>query len=103
MEGLEAAAFQIISNVGTAKSLIMEALFAARAGNYQEAEEKLTESKQYMNEGHHAHMDLIQQEASGEKLPFSLLLMHAEDQMMSAETIRDLVSEMILMYKEMRS
>ncbi|MGE7760278.1 PTS lactose/cellobiose transporter subunit IIA [Peribacillus sp. NPDC097895] len=102
MEGLEAVAFQIISNVGTAKSLIMEALYEARDGRYEEAEDKLKESRFYMLEGHHAHSGLIQQEASGQNVELSLLLMHAEDQMMSAETITDLVAEMIRMYREMR-
>ncbi|MDQ7863457.1 PTS lactose/cellobiose transporter subunit IIA [Peribacillus frigoritolerans] len=41
MEGLEAVAFQMISHVGTAKSLIMEALYEAREGRYEAAEEKL--------------------------------------------------------------
>lgn len=101
MEGMEAVAFQIISNVGTA-SLIMEALYEARDGRYESAEKKLKESRTHMLEGHHAHAGLIQQEASGQKVEISLLLMHAEDQMMSAETISDLVSEMIRMYREMR-
>ncbi|MDM5212499.1 PTS lactose/cellobiose transporter subunit IIA [Peribacillus sp. NJ4] len=102
MEGMEAVAFQIISNVGTAKSLIMEALYEARDGRYESAEKKLKESRTHMLEGHHAHAGLIQQEASGQKVEISLLLMHAEDQMMSAETISDLVAEMIRMYREMR-
>ncbi|WP_375088914.1 PTS lactose/cellobiose transporter subunit IIA [Peribacillus sp. RS7] len=102
MEGMEAVAFQIISNVGTAKSLIMEALYEARDGRYESAEKKLKESRTHMLEGQHAHAGLIQQEASGQKVEISLLLMHAEDQMMSAETISDLVAEMIRMYREMR-
>ncbi|MGG0845419.1 PTS lactose/cellobiose transporter subunit IIA [Peribacillus simplex] len=102
MEGMEAVAFQIISNVGTAKSLIMEALYEARDRRYESAEKKLKESRTHMLEGHHAHAGLIQQEASGQKVEISLLLMHAEDQMMSAETISDLVAEMIRMYREMR-
>ncbi|TDL92220.1 PTS lactose/cellobiose transporter subunit IIA [Vibrio vulnificus] len=102
MEGMEAVAFQMISNVGTAKSLIMEALYEARDGRYESAEEKLKESRIHMLEGHHAHSGLIQQEASGQKVEITLLLMHAEDQMMSAETISDLVAEMIRMYREMR-
>ena len=44
----------------------------------------------------------IQQEASGDKVEFSLIIMHAEDQMMSAETIKVLAEEMIQMYKEFR-
>ena len=87
MEGMELIAFEIISNVGTAKSL---------------AEEKLAEASKYFVNGHHAHASLIQKEASGEKVEPSLIIMHAEDQMMSAETIKFLVEEMIEMYKDLR-
>lgn len=102
MEGMELIAFEIISNVGMAKSLVVEALRVAREGNYEEAEAKLNEAQEYMLKGHHAHSSLIQQEASGDKVEFSLIIMHAEDQMMSAETIKVLAEEMIQMYKEFR-
>ncbi|WP_066096996.1 PTS lactose/cellobiose transporter subunit IIA [Neobacillus novalis] len=92
-------AFQIISNVGSAKSLVMEALYAAKEGDFALAEEKLAESKKYFVEGHKVHASLIQKEAAGDKVGFSLLFMHAEDQLMSTETISELVKEMIEMYK----
>lgn len=94
--------FQIISNVGMAKSLAMEALYAAKEGNFEIAEEKLVESKQFYVEGHKSHASLIQREASGEKLEFSLILMHAEDQLMNVDTITLLVTEMIEMYKRLK-
>lgn len=97
----ELIGFQIISNVGMAKSLVLEALYAAKKGDYLLAEEKLKESKQFFINGHKIHATLIQKEARGEKLEFSLLFMHAEDQLMSAETISELVKEMIDMYKRM--
>lgn len=103
MEGLELIAFEIISNVGMAKSLAIEALRAVRSGNYVEGKEKLEEASRFLIEGHHAHTSLIQNEAAGEKTEFSLMLMHAEDQMMSAETIKTLVEEMIEMYKELKA
>lgn len=102
MEGLELISFEIISNVGMAKSLAVEALREARIGNFTQASEKLTEASEYLVKGHHAHAELIQKEAAGEKLEFSLIIMHAEDQMMSAETIKTLAEEMIEMYKELR-
>ena len=92
-------AFAIISNVGTAKSLVMEALYAAKEGDFELAEEKLNESKHYFVEGHKIHASLIQKEANGEKVEFSLIFMHAEDQLLSTETISELVKEMIEMYK----
>lgn len=98
-EDLGMIAFQIISNVGSAKSLVMEALYAAKEGNFALAEEKLEESKKYFVDGHKVHASLIQKEAAGEKLEFSLLFMHAEDQLMNTETISELVKEMIDIYK----
>ena len=102
MEGIELIAFEIISNVGTAKSLVVEALRDARQGKFDEAEEKLEEASKYFVNGHHAHASLIQKEAAGDKVDFSLIIMHAEDQMMSAETIKLLVEEMIEMYKDLK-
>ncbi|MEW9939595.1 PTS lactose/cellobiose transporter subunit IIA [Clostridium butyricum] len=102
MEGMELIAFEIISNVGMAKSLSVEALRAVRSENYEECNKKLEEASEYLIKGHHAHTSLIQKEASGEKIEFSLIIMHAEDQMIAAETIKSLVEEMIDMYKELK-
>lgn len=92
-------AAKIISNVGTAKSLVLEALNVAKKGNFEVAEEKIEESKRYFVEGHKMHASLVQREASGEQLNFSLMLMHAEDQLMNTETISLLVKEMIEIYR----
>ena len=102
MEGIELIAFEIISNVGMAKSLAIEALRDAKKGNYEEAESKLKEASEYSFKGSSCTCILIQKEASGEKVELSLIIMHAEDQMMSAETIKLLVEEMIEMYKELK-
>lgn len=102
MDGLELIAFEIISNVGMAKSLAIEALREVRGGRYEEAKAKLVEASEYIVKGHHAHTALIQKEAAGEKVEFSLIIMHAEDQMMAAETIKTLVEEMIEMYKDLK-
>ena len=50
MEGMELIAFEIISNVGTAKSLAVEALRDAREGKYEEAEEKCGYLKKELQE-----------------------------------------------------
>ena len=45
------------------------------------------------------HGKLIKREASGEKLDFSLILVHAEDQLMSADAFKILAQEFIDVYK----
>lgn len=51
MNELELVAFEIISNVGMAKSLAMEAIREARNNNYDEAEKKIEEAKGFLLEG----------------------------------------------------
>lgn len=102
MDNMEMIAFEIISNVGMGKSLAIEALREAKEENYEEAEKKIVEAQEYLLKGHHAHASLIQKEAAGEKLEFSLIIMHAEDQLMSAETIKDLAKEIIDMFKSLK-
>lgn len=101
MEGLELISFQIISAVGTARSMYIEAIHKAKEGNFEEAEKLLKEGQAMFTEGHHAHADLIQKEAAGEKTEFALLLMHAEDQLMSAEAFGILAQEFIDLYKKL--
>lgn len=102
MEGIELICFQIISTVGNARSLYIEAIQAAKAGDFEKAEELIKEGETSFTEGHAAHGKLIQQEASGEATTMTLLLTHAEDQLMSAEAFGILSREFIDLYKEIK-
>lgn len=102
MEGIELICFQIISTVGNARSLYIEAIQAAKAGDFEKAEELIKEGEASFTEGHAAHGKLIQQEASGETTTMTLLLTHAEDQLMSAEAFGILSREFIDLYKEIK-
>lgn len=95
MEGTELIAFQIISNVGMAKTKFIEALAQAKNGDFPGAASLMKEGSDFLVEGHKVHGELIKNEAAGNKTEFSILLMHAEDQFMSAETIKLLIAEMI--------
>ncbi|MTD38904.1 PTS lactose/cellobiose transporter subunit IIA [Erwinia sp. CPCC 100877] len=100
MEGIELISFQIISNVGMARSSYIEAIQLAKENKMKEAWLKIKDGEKYFNEGHHAHSDLIQKEASGEKTEYSLILMHAEDQLMSTEGFRIIAEEFIGVYEK---
>ncbi|MCI5774827.1 MAG: PTS lactose/cellobiose transporter subunit IIA, partial [Erysipelotrichaceae bacterium] len=58
------------------------------------------EGEKVFVEGHHAHAQLIQQEAAGDHVNFHLLLMHAEDQLMSAEGFKTVAVEFIDLYEK---
>jgi cellobiose PTS system EIIA component len=99
LEEMQAAAFQIISYSGDARSHFVEAIRQARSGNFEEAERLVHKGEESYNQIHQVHFSLIQKEASGEELPFSLILMHAEDQMLTTETLKIMVIEMIELCK----
>lgn len=103
MEGLELISFQIISAVGSARSYYIEAIEEAKSGNIVRAKELIEEGETVFVEGHHAHAQLIQQEAVGNPVQMQLLLTHAEDQLMSAETFGILSKQFVDLYEKMYS
>lgn len=100
MEGMELICFQIIAASGGAKSAYMAAIQAAKKGEYEEAEALMKQAEEMLNGGHEPHAKMIQEEAAGTPTPVSLLLLHAEDQMMGAEQFKVLAEEMVDLYKE---
>ena len=96
-EEMEYICFQLIANSGAAKSSFIEAIQLAKAGNLKEAKIKVEEAEDSLVEAHKIHSNLIQKEATGEKIGFSLLFMHAEDQMLTTETLKIMACEMVEM------
>ena len=103
MEGIELISFKIISAVGDARSSYIEAIREAKKGNFERADELLKEGSKVFIEGHHAHAELIQQEANGNAIVPTLMLMHAEDQLMSADAFKIIAQEFIDVYRNAHS
>ncbi len=99
MNEIELACFKIISNVGMARSSYIEAISKAKYGNFDMAEKCIKDGQEYFSKGHKGHAELIEKEAVGESVVCSLLLVHAEDQLMSAENFKIIANEMIDNYK----
>ena len=97
---MEFICFQLIANSGAAKSSFVEAIQFAKKGKLKEAKEKVEEAESAFVEAHKIHSELIQKEAGGEKTEFSLLFMHAEDQMASTEIVQLLAQELIELYRD---
>lgn len=99
---IEEISFQIIAAVGTARSHYINAINSARDGEFNKAYELIEEGKKAFTQGHNAHFDLITHEAdeNKEKVDINLILMHAEDQLMSAESFGILANNFIDVYKK---
>lgn len=98
----EKVSFGIITSAGGAKSSAMEGLHAAKAGKFDEAAKKLKEANKEIGEAAHMHFDVIQAEAAGEQLEFKVLFLHAEDQLLTTQTLILMAEEMVDMWKEIK-
>ena len=99
-EELVMSCFQLITYVGTARSCYINAIQKAKEGKYDEAEALMKQGRDAFVQGHDGHADLLAKEANGELNESGLLLIHAEDQLMAAESIKLLASELIELYKK---
>ncbi len=100
MEGIELCCFQIITYAGESRSKYILAMRKARKGLLEEAEELICEGKKNFTEAHKSHLRLLSSEQCINTVNENMLLLHAEDQLMSAETLGIVALELIEMQKE---
>ncbi len=100
-EQFEMLCFQVITYVGTARTHFINAIQSAKSGNFEEAQKLMKEGDEAFAQGHNGHADLLTMDANGELTGGLMLLMHAEDQLMSAENFRILAKEFIELYQKM--
>lgn len=93
-------AFKIILHAGNGKSKAMEAIQKAKLGQFKQAETLLEKAGEELVEAHQFQTKLLQKEASGEQTPINLMLIHSQDHLMTAMTVRDLAREFIELYEQ---
>ncbi len=99
MDTITEIAFQIILNAGNGKSSAMEAIQAAKANDFEEADRLLTVAGEEMGKAHAYQTQLLQKEASGEENTITVMLIHSQDHLMTSMTVRDLAVEIVEIYR----
>lgn len=92
---------QIIISGGNARSQAMEAIHFAKAGQIKEAREAIIKADEELSQAHSVQTQLIQEEAAGNNKEVTLLMVHAQDHLMNAITVKDLAQEFIDMYEKL--
>lgn len=98
---IEMIIINLITNSGDARSASMEAIHHAKKGDFEAAKLAIESANDRLGLAHKSQTELIQSEARGESVQTSLLLVHAQDHLMNAITVKDLATEMIEMYEMM--
>jgi PTS system cellobiose-specific IIA component/PTS system lactose-specific IIA component len=78
-EAVLSTAFEIIAAAGNAFDCFYSAILSYKKKDMDTAKKKLEEGKQHLAETHRIQMELIQAEAKEETIPYSLIMVHAQD------------------------
>ncbi|MEY8462095.1 PTS cellobiose transporter subunit IIA [Streptococcus merionis] len=99
-EEVQVAAFEIILNSGNGRTVIHEAFAAMREGNYEDAAQKLEEANDEILLAHQAQTRLLQEYAGGTEIKIEIIMVHAQDHLMTTMTLREVALEMLELYKK---
>ncbi|MFJ7307562.1 PTS lactose/cellobiose transporter subunit IIA [Peribacillus frigoritolerans] len=99
-EDLSELSFQLILHSGNARSCAMEAIVLQKQGKSSDAQDKLKEAEHEFVAAHKIQTALIQQEVNGEKFDIPMLLIHAQDHLMTSMTTKDLAKEIVELHKK---
>lgn len=93
--------FQIIATAGDARSNAFQALKAAKQGDYQMADELMAKFNEGSVESHNQQTALLTKEAQGDHTPVDVLLVHAQNHLMTSMLAGELIQELIDLHKEL--
>lgn len=99
-EEAQMMAFQLISFAGDAFSCFYKAVEAAREGKMEEADGLLAEGERQLAKAHNAQTELLTAEAQGKDVAYSIMLVHAQDHLMTTIMYERVAKEFIVLYKE---
>jgi PTS system cellobiose-specific IIA component len=97
---MEEIILNIVMHSGEARNYSMEAIALAKAGDFNTVEKLLIKADEELGYAHTSQISLIQIEAAEDKMEISLLLIHAQDHLMTTMTFKDLAVEIIEVHKK---
>ena len=92
---------EIIMHAGDARLHVKEALDAISQIDYELAAQKLKMAQKEMTEAHKIQTDMIQGEARGEGIGYSLLFTHAQDTLMTINSELQLAKQLYHVFESL--
>jgi PTS system cellobiose-specific IIA component len=90
---------EIICNAGEARSLCYEALRLSRESNFEGAEQTLAQAKECLNKAHLTQTKLIEEDQGEGKVAMTLVMVHAQDHLMTTILAHEMATEMVALHK----
>lgn len=100
---MESTVMELIINAGEARSYAMQALYAAKQGKWSEVDEQLTASSAASKRAHDVQTMLIGMDEGCGKVPVNLVMVHAQDHIMTAMLAREMIEELIAIHRQLQT
>ena len=98
-EEIQLIAFNIILHSGNAKMQIHSAFKAMREADFS-TNQLLEDANQEILLAHQSQTELLQSYANGTKIEMEIIMVHAQDHLMTTMTLREMAIEMSYLYEQ---
>lgn len=99
---MEEVVMGLIINSGQARSLAYTALKRAKEGDLAAAQQLMAQSREALNAAHLVQTQLIEGDQGEGKIPVTLVLVHAQDHLMTSMLARELIAELIELHGKLQ-
>lgn len=98
---LEATVMELIISAGESRSFAMQALRAAKQQNWAQVDVLLTQAAAASKRAHDVQTMLIGLDEGTGKIPVNLIMVHAQDHIMTSMLAREIIEELIEIHKQL--
>lgn len=93
-------ACQIVAYAGSAFDFFNKAIELAEENRLEEAEKSLKRGEKELNEAHNAQTGLLSAEAGQQEIPFSIIMVHAQDHLTMAIFAERMAKHFITLWRK---
>lgn len=101
-EEIQNVAFTIILHSGNSRTMVHEGFDLMRSKEFEKAEEKLDEATSELTAAHQSQTTLMQKYTAGEEVNTDIIMVHAQDHLMTTMTLREVALEMLSLYQTVK-
>lgn len=98
-QDLERMAFEIVAYSGDARTKLLKAVKEAKNKNFEECGKLIEDAKECLASAHKSQTELITSEAQGDHIEIGFLTVHAQDHLMTTILLKDIIDNLLDIYK----
>lgn len=91
--------FEIVAYAGDARSSLLEARNCAKRGEWDKVDALIESAQENINEAHKKQTEMLTLDARGEDLELGVIMIHAQDHLMTTMLLKDIIYDLIEIYK----